>query len=506
MRTQSSASSDDQSEEFGLAETPQDPRQASGTATSILWKLYLSHTLSTWNARTFEFGAVIFLAAIFPGTLFYASCYALFRSAAAAILSSWIGRKVDRGHRLSTVRHSIIWQRIPVAISCLLLGFLLRSKENGLITLACFAASAGLAGIEKLAFIANTVSVERDWIIVVSDSLNLPRQDLNSAMRRIDLVCKLVAPLCISLVDGYSTSLAIWVVFGQNAMSVVFEYFAIAQVFSAIPELGLRSAIRTPTNQLNGDERAAADRGALNFLACVMAWLRPWKEYITNSAFLASFALSILYLTVLSFASQMTTYLLTLGFTSVHISVMRLVAVLLELAATCAAPILMSKIGAVRSGLWFVNEQFISIALAVGLYSAVNSQTKLAGMALVLGVTLSRIGLWGFDLCVQYLVQEDIPESSRGSFSAVEAALQNLFELTSFATTMIFHRPEEFKYPIYISVGAIAVSAVCFAAFVRQRRGHLLHTSRCFKRERKMKYTVLPTIEEEPEELPASPP
>ena len=26
--------------------------------TASLWKLYLSHTLSTWNARTYEFAAV----------------------------------------------------------------------------------------------------------------------------------------------------------------------------------------------------------------------------------------------------------------------------------------------------------------------------------------------------------------------------------------------------------------------------------------------------------------
>ena len=74
---------------------------------NVLLRLYISHTLSTWNSRTFEFGAVIFLAAIFPGTLFYASCYALFRSAAAALLSSWVGGLVDRTHRLVLVRRSI---------------------------------------------------------------------------------------------------------------------------------------------------------------------------------------------------------------------------------------------------------------------------------------------------------------------------------------------------------------------------------------------------------------
>lgn len=49
-------------------------------------------------------------------------------------------------------------------------------------------------------------------------------------MRRIDLFCKLVAPVFISLVDSFSTPLAIWTVLGLNSASVVVEYVAIAQV------------------------------------------------------------------------------------------------------------------------------------------------------------------------------------------------------------------------------------------------------------------------------------
>ena len=59
-------------------------------------------------------------------------------------------------------------------------------------------------------------------------------------------------------------------------------------------------------------------------------------------------------------------------------------------------------------------------------------------------------------------------------------ALQSIFELLSFATTIIFPLPEQFKYPVYISYGAIAMAAICFAAYVRKERGHLLHTSKCF--------------------------
>ncbi|KAF2017624.1 hypothetical protein BU24DRAFT_420667 [Aaosphaeria arxii CBS 175.79] len=492
----------------GSASTSSHASQSSSSpsTTSVLWRLYLSHALSTWNARTFEFGAVIFLATIFPHTLFYTSLYALCRSGAATVFSSYIGWIVDRTDRLVVVRQSIMWQRYTVAVSCLILQVLLWSNEDRLLTLTWFGIAIVLACFEKLAFVANTVAVERDWLIVIADSLGAEREDMNSSMRRIDLICKLVAPLCISLVDSYSTKIAIWVVFGQNALSAIIEYFAIAQVFAAVPELAQGRSRRARSDSHNGDLAADQQTDSTTprnpIVANIVRALRPWKDYFWNPAFLASFSLSLLYLTVLSFASQMTTYLLTLGYTSFHVSTMRLAAVALELTATCAAPTLMRKIGAVRSGLWFVNEQLIAIALALVWFTALDFHTRLAGLALAAGVALSRVGLWGFDLSVQYLVQEDAPEATRGSFSAVEAALQNFFELVSFAITMIFHRPEQFQIPVFISAGAVALSATCFARFVRQKRGHFLHTSKCFRREGKLKYQVLPTIEEEGEDTP----
>lgn len=49
-------------------------------------------------------------------------------------------------------------------------------------------------------------------------------------MRRIDLICKLIGPLFIALVNGMSTEVAILVNLGMNVASVVVEYYAIAKV------------------------------------------------------------------------------------------------------------------------------------------------------------------------------------------------------------------------------------------------------------------------------------
>jgi hypothetical protein len=70
-------------------------------------RLYLSHFLSTWNSRVFEFGAVLYLAAIFPGTLLPMSVYALTRGAAAILFSPAVGQYIDRANRLQVVRVSI---------------------------------------------------------------------------------------------------------------------------------------------------------------------------------------------------------------------------------------------------------------------------------------------------------------------------------------------------------------------------------------------------------------
>lgn len=97
----------DSSNSGSLLPTTSNDRDPVPGAQSVLIRLYISHTLSAWNSRMFEFGAVLFLASIFPGTLLYASIYALVRGFSAVALSSWLGAQVDNADRLVALRHSI---------------------------------------------------------------------------------------------------------------------------------------------------------------------------------------------------------------------------------------------------------------------------------------------------------------------------------------------------------------------------------------------------------------
>jgi len=333
-----------------------------------------------------------------------------------------------------------------------------------------------LACMEKLSAVLNTISVERDWVVVVAGPDETRLATMNAQMRRIDLFCKLVAPLAISLFDSHSTQVAALVTAALSIASVSVEYFAIARVYKAVP------ALRDPKS--SGEE--APDHQPNSTKDRLLGATTMLSTYFRHPAFLPSFALALLYLTVLSFSGQLITYLLAQDLNSASVALLRGVAALFELSATWLGPWLHKRIGAVRSGIWFLNAQLVFVAIACGILwlpeDKHNSKTIVTTLTLVTMVILSRTGLWGFDLSAQLIIQDEVESDVRGTFSSLEASWQNIFEMLAFLSTIVFPRPEQFRVPAAISAGAVATAALLFAYFVRKRRGHLLHASRCLER------------------------
>ena len=253
----------------------------------------------------------------------------------------------------------------------------------------------------------NLISIERDWVVVVAESSQCGLDVLNSQMRRIDLLCKLVGPLAIALVDGYSTIIAIGVVTGMNASSTPIEYFAIAKVYHMLPALRERSDVSDHTNSDPNGAAAVPAKRRLGLLcvAQIRSIYNVVSSYTSHPVFPPSMALCLLYLTVLSFSGQMVTYLISVDFSSVQIGVWRTLSTAIEISATWLAPIAMKKVGPLRGGLWFINWQILCLVGALGCFWAIRT-ASIAALGLVIGVITSRVGLWGFDLCVQNIIQE----------------------------------------------------------------------------------------------------
>ncbi|KAH7319287.1 hypothetical protein BKA65DRAFT_556709 [Rhexocercosporidium sp. MPI-PUGE-AT-0058] len=426
---------------------------------SIARRLYLSHFLSMWNSRVFEFGAVLYLATIYPGTLLPMSIYAFTRGFSAIIFAPSVGQYIDTGNRLQVVRVSIVVQRIAVATSCILFYILAvqlslgRSGKTGILVALSF-----LACVEKLGSIMNLISVEKDW---TNSSWLYCRQDqtalraLNAQMRRIDLLCKLLGPLFIALVDGASTEMVIIINFRMNVASVLFEYFAIARVYYRVPDLQQpkqRSRCDRQEDSISNECPSLLTHNWNHLKQITKKSAADFNMYFHHSAFLPSIAGALLYLTVLNFAGQIVTYLLAAGYTSTQIGITRTLSVAFEV--------------------WQV------IILATGIavfFTFYENNPVVSASGLVGGTILSRVGLRGFDLCAQLIVQEEVEADIRGAISSVEAVWQNAFELISYASTIVFSRPEQFRWPALISVIAVTMASSAYTLYVRVKRGHLIH-------------------------------
>ncbi|KAL6800596.1 Ferroporti-1 [Trichoderma sp. SZMC 28013] len=448
---------------------------------SVARRLYVSHFLSTWNSRVFEFGSVLYLAAVFPGTLLPMSLYALVRGLSAIVFAPAVGWYIDTGNRLQVVRVSIVFQRLVVVASCGVFYVLAADipltsgVRTGLLTVVTF-----FACVEKLCSILNLVSVEKDWVVVVSERNPDALQVMNAQMRRIDLLCKLFGPLFIAMIDAQSSQVAMIANFAMNAATLPIEYFTIARVYFDIPEL---QRAKIPL-QRNTTPQTESSNAAMTFnsviwqplTAMIKKSVQDFSLYFKHQAFLPSIAGAVLYLTVLSFGGQMVTYLLSSGYSSMQIGIARTLGVIFEVLSTWAAPWLMGRIGSVRAGLWMSSWQVIMLVVGVCIFWVFDGKDSLiSASGLVGGTVLSRLGLRGFDLCVQLIVQEEVKAENRGVFSSVEAAWQNAFELLAFASTIVFSRPEAFKWPSLISTLAVASASSAYATFVYLRRGHLLH-------------------------------
>ncbi|KAK3168277.1 hypothetical protein OEA41_004723 [Lepraria neglecta] len=372
---------------------------------SIKRRLYISHFLSTWNSRVFEFACLLFIAHLWKDTLLPVSIFALVRSASAICFAPMVGRYVDHGDRLKSVRLSI--------------------------------------------------------------------------------ACKLLGPLFIALVDGYQYSLAIMLIFGMNILSVLIEYFAIADVYWSVPALrtGRPMVLDPPNYSSAGSEPSILRHPLAYILAQIRFIFKSLYDYSQHAVFLPSLALSLLYLTVFSFSGQMIIYLLSVKgpdgrqptFPTTSIGLLRTLAVTLEMLATWLAPAVMKKVGPTRAGLWAISWQLIFSWIAVSMnWDAMPAY--ISAWFLVSGVILSRVGLWSFDLCVQVIVQEGVEPGTRGSFSALEASLQNFFELCAYVSTIVFSRPDQFQYPAFMSAGMVLIACIfCWdgkKGEVQRRRRH----------------------------------
>ncbi|KAK6524814.1 hypothetical protein TWF281_011712 [Arthrobotrys megalospora] len=499
-----------------------------GGSSSSLSGLYVSHFLSTWNARTYEFAAVVFTVEAFPNTLLPASISGIAQCLAAILFSPSVGTWADRSpSRLSSLKTTILVQRIAVLTACACWMVLLWSGSDTSsphpvgIKWSVLAVIVILSCIERLAAGGNVVVMERDWVptlapAVGESSLHI----LNASMRRIDLICKVLAPGFVTLLPTVFSLLTV-----TKRHSVFWSVVVIAVMSLLSPWVEWMSAQRVwKNNELlqapkfveREREREAEDDNIDGIIQYLRTKASGLTRFCQSAVFLPTVSISLMYLSVLTFSSPMITFLLNAGFTLPVVTMARLFSSLLEVSATAVMPwgvktlrnrpvkywrhINEDEVGFLeeylpeptnidkaeveRVGLWAVWWMTLSLMPAVygvlGLTST--SNTSPPGLPLpyfsipmLLGVAFSRIGLWTYDLAYSQLQQTLPPPSLRGEFTGIEQSFLSTAELLQWTLTATLSRPRDFGALAIVSWVSILGAAGCYAWFIRKRRGHLLH-------------------------------
>jgi iron-regulated transporter 1 len=200
----------------------------------------------------------------------------------------------------------------------------------------------------------------------------------------------------------------------------------------------------------------------------------------------AALSLALLYLTVMSFGTLMTAYLKYSGLKEAELSIYRGFGALSGIAATLVFPTLHKKYGLIITGAAAIWTQLLCLVLAAtpaiiisllnrqGTEQESNTPSVLAIRLLVVGLILSRFGLWGFDLAVNQILQETVSSANLGSVNGVQGSLQSLFQMLGYVAGVVIWRPAQFSLLMMGSVAAVGAAAVLFTLYgLRVRFNHM---------------------------------
>ncbi|EEE65881.1 hypothetical protein OsJ_21691 [Oryza sativa Japonica Group] len=436
---------------------------------ALLRRLYVGHFLARWGARMWEFSVGLYMIRIWPGSLLLTAVYGVVEASAVAALGPIVGAVVDRLAYLQVLRLWLLLQGASfvaagVSVTALLV-YGARLAAAGFPAFVALVVVTNVSGaLAALSTLAGTILIEREWVVVIAGGQPAAvLTGINSVIRRIDLSCKLLAPVLsgffISFVsmEASAAALAAW-----NLAAVWVQYWLFVSVYAGFPALSETSQISR--RRADDDEAAAAaqpqkvERLWMTMLPCWESWAVYARQEVLRDADDGDAGLG--------------------GDPAYVISLARGVSAAVGIAATWVYPAAHARVSTLRAGLWSIWAQWCCLLVCVASVWAGGAAPLASAWMLMGGVAASRLGLWMFDLAVMQLMQDGVPESDRCVVGGVQNSLQSMFDLLTYVMGIIVSDPRDFGELIVLSFFLVTCAAAMYTMHVYRVRKHLFHLDR----------------------------
>ncbi|XP_018413080.1 PREDICTED: solute carrier family 40 member 1-like [Nanorana parkeri] len=361
--------------------------------------IYLGHSLSTWGDRMWHFAVSLFLVELYGNSLLLTAIYGLVVAGSVLLLGAIIGAWVDKNPRLRVARTSLVVQNVSVIICgiILMVVFLYKAEllsiYQGWLLILCYILVISIADVANLASTAMSITIQRDWIVVIAGGDKDQLADMNATMRRIDQLTNILAPMAVGQIVTFGSSvLGCAFIAAWNFVSMCVEYLVLWKVYKETPALafkagrkreqemkqlnanGIDTTSNTAENPAEGDllmeEKAESSVEMTEEPGCFERMTEPfrilrngWVAYYEQSVFWAGMGLSFLYMTVLGFDSITTGYAYTQGLSAFVLSLLMGTSAVFGIVGTLAFTWLRQICGLVRTGFISGIAQLCSLVL-----------------------------------------------------------------------------------------------------------------------------------------------
>jgi iron-regulated transporter 1 len=354
--------------------------------------LLLMHFSFAFVSRMWDMGIVLFFVEINNRSLLLAALCGILSSFSLFFIMPITADMVDGMDRLTATQLCLFAKIVFVTVACSICAYLTaHSTDSGsVLSISLFYILPLVCAVAGILFSTVTQSVEKEWIVVLSDGDLLWLSSTNAVMSQIDLGCAVIAPVVTGLLFEFlPLEIVVVVLVLINMVSTVCQLVFMRSLYWSWPALSFRPSCHPAVIAASPpDYPSDSDRGSHVCPSFRSRVKRYVADFLQSGCAGAMVSHALLFLTVLSFGSLLTAYVRWAGVSTLWIGVCRGLAALSGFGGAVSFPLVTSQVGLHQTAQIAIVYQWVMVVLAASAFLWTSSRESAAVVVIIAVVSM----------------------------------------------------------------------------------------------------------------------